>query len=140
MAINLPPAKYLVVDDDETMLTFLKRFLHQQDATAVLVARTGEEALLLAEAEQPDLIILDVQMPGANGLNVLRRLRESPKTAGIRVLFATGLSDFRPLCDELHANAVIYKPYSQRQLHEQIARLLLTDKLTHSPKSLACAA
>src|SRR5690606_18240616 len=68
--------KILVVDDDRELLPLISFALRQAGFLA-LEARTGEETLAAAQREKPDLIILDVNLPGIDGLEVCRRLRES---------------------------------------------------------------
>jgi len=78
----------LIVDDDSVGLKVLRQAF--VDRYRVLFATNGEDALVMAQREQPDLIILDVVMPGIDGYTVLRRLREMEQTAEIPVIFLTG--------------------------------------------------
>ena len=86
------PASVLVVDDEPTNISILAQLLtpHYQ----VLVANSGARALELANADaRPDLILLDVMMPGMSGFEVCEHLKSSPMTADIPVIFVTALSD-----------------------------------------------
>jgi CheY-like chemotaxis protein len=76
----------LCVDDSEPNLLLLERFLARHGGAGFVPARTGEEALELAAAARPDLILLDLQLPVLSGLEVLERLRADPATAGIPVV------------------------------------------------------
>ena len=78
----------LIVDDDPAGLKVLRQAF--VDRYRVLFATTGEDALVIAQRELPDLIILDVVMPGLDGYGVLRRLKDSEQTADIPVIFLTG--------------------------------------------------
>ncbi|MEZ5509862.1 MAG: two-component system response regulator [Gammaproteobacteria bacterium] len=85
------PARILVVDDEPTNLKVLKQIL--QDDYRLLFAKSGDEAIALAGREQPDLILLDVMMPGTTGFETCRRLKTESDTARIPVIFVTALKD-----------------------------------------------
>lgn len=85
------PARILVVDDEPTNLKVLKQIL--QDDYRLLFAKSGEEAITLAGREKPDLILLDVMMPGMTGFDACRQLKELPDTTRIPVVFVTALKD-----------------------------------------------
>ena len=113
---NTPPADnrptLLLVDDEPTNLQILRAIL-QQDYR-LLFARDGDKALTLALGEQPQLILLDVMMPGLTGLDVCRRLKADPTTAASPVIFVTALADADDEAEGFAAGAVDYisKPVS----------------------------
>jgi len=115
----------LVVDDSREVLDGLCNLL-RSDCSA-LIGFNGLEALALAASETPDLIVLDVAMPGMDGYEVLRRLKEDPATAAIPVVFLAtpgqGVSEARAL--ELGAIDFITKPYDaailRARIHNQLA-------------------
>lgn len=80
----------LIVDDEKSNLDVLNHILHN-DYT-VYVAKSGDMALKRAVADKPDLILLDVIMPGMSGFEVLEQLKADPQTRDIPVIFVTGLS------------------------------------------------
>jgi putative two-component system response regulator len=84
-------SKILVVDDEPTNLKVLKQIL--QEDYRLLFAKSGEEAIALAQREQPALILLDVMMPGMTGFDACRQLKAQPDTARIPVIFVTALKD-----------------------------------------------
>lgn len=102
----------LLVDDEPTNLQVLKQIL--QADYRLLFARDGEKALQLAQQEQPQLILLDVMMPGLSGLEVCRQLKAQPGTAAIPVIFVTALADESHEAEGFEAGAVDYvtKPVS----------------------------
>ena len=104
--------RLLLVDDEPTNLQVLKQIL--QADYRLLFARDGEKALQLAAQEQPQLILLDVMMPGLTGLEVCRRLKADPATVGIPVIFVTALADENHETEGFAAGAVDYvtKPVS----------------------------
>jgi DNA-binding response OmpR family regulator len=76
----------LVVDDEEGIVELMRDFL-EVDGFAVRAARDGAEALSVLSRERVDCVLLDVMMPGASGFEVCRRLRDTPETAGVPILF-----------------------------------------------------
>ena len=91
-AAVLSPSRILVVDDYPVSLKLLQKLF--ADEYQVQTAVDGPQALVLCQTEPlPDLILMDVLMPGMDGFEVVRRLREQPTTAQIPVIFVTGLND-----------------------------------------------
>ena len=88
----------LVVEDEESLKNVLCAKLRKEDFK-VLEAKNGQEGLVLALAEQPDLIFLDIVMPVMDGLTMVEKLREAEKETGghIPVIFLTNLSDEKTL-------------------------------------------
>src|SRR5437763_4130722 len=82
----------VLVADDEPAMRVLVRVNLQVEGVEVIEARDGAEALELATQERPDLVLLDVMMPGLDGWQVARRLAETPETSDIPVLFMTALA------------------------------------------------
>ena len=87
--LTLKGYKILVVDDEPDILTFLSTVLEDQGAT-VIQASDGEQALELALKEKPDLITLDLSMPGKNGGTSLRRSGRTRRSASSKVCIITG--------------------------------------------------
>ena len=102
----------LLVDDEPTNLRVLRTVL--QDQYRLLFAKSGEEALQLLQKEQPDLILLDVMMPGLTGFDVCERIKANPLTSSIPVIFVTALKDEMDETKGFEAGAVDYitKPIS----------------------------
>ena len=92
LAAVLPPSRILVVDDYPVSLKLLEELF--KDEYTVQTAVDGTTALALCQAEPlPDLVLMDVLMPGMDGFEVVRRLRDQPASAQIPVIFVTALSD-----------------------------------------------
>lgn len=108
------PAKILIVDDDRTLLRFLKEFL-EREGFNVLVADSGAKALKVFFAERPDLLLLDVMMPGMDGWEVCSRIRELANTPIILLTAKSSESDklrgFRLGIDDF-----VVKPFSLAEL------------------------
>ncbi|MEM6971445.1 MAG: response regulator transcription factor [Pseudomonadota bacterium] len=112
----------LLVDDSPETLLMLTDALEAAGET-VLVARDGETALQLIERIEPDLVLLDAIMPGLDGFETCRRLKQHPEMAGIPVIFMTGLSDSAHVVEGLQAGGVDYvtKPVDTDALIARIA-------------------
>lgn len=104
--------KILIVDDEPTNLQILRQILHED--YRLLFARNGEKALEIAADEQPNLILLDVMMPGMTGLEICRHLKSAAPTQAIPVIFVTALSEVEEESAGFAAGAVDYitKPVS----------------------------
>ncbi|WP_286785070.1 MULTISPECIES: HD-GYP domain-containing protein [Pseudomonas] len=102
----------LLVDDEATNLQVLRHIL--QDDYRLLFAKSGAKALELALTESPDLVLLDVMMPGMTGLEVCSALKAEPSTARIPVIFVTALADTDDEAKGFEVGAVDYitKPVS----------------------------
>lgn len=120
---DIPQSKHtvLVVDDEPINIQLLQRKL-EWDGITVLTATNGEACLETAKAEQPDLILLDVMMPGMDGFAVCSKLREEKRTKAIPVIFVTAHNSKKGKLEGLEAGAVDYitKPID---LDETIARV-----------------
>ena len=111
----------LLVDDNPTNLQVLYQTL-ETTGCKLLVAKNGETALSIAQKASPDLILLDIMMPGIDGFEVCRRLKADPETANIPVIFLSALTDTKDKVQGLQLGAVDYvsKPF---QPDEVIARV-----------------
>ena len=122
----MPIQKVLMVDDEPDIRKIGLLSLRSVGKLTALAASSGEEALALAAQEKPDLILLDVMMPGMTGPDVLARLRQSPETASIPVIFMTAkvqkaeVEGYRAL----GAAGVISKPFDPMLLSAQIRAIL----------------
>jgi DNA-binding response OmpR family regulator len=112
----------LLVDDEESIQTLLTYPL-QRDGYRVVQARDGEEALAKFEADDPDLVVLDVMLPRLDGLEVCRRLR-TRSTVPIIMLTARGEELDKVLGLELGADDYITKPFSIREFRSRVRALL----------------
>ena len=111
----------LVVDDDPNALDIVKTFLEAKGYT-VAIARDGSEALALLESVRPALVLLDVMMPGMDGWEVARVIKNHPTFGRTRVVMLTARSDFADKHEGLRAGAddYIVKPIQLRELGERV--------------------
>ena len=120
------PPTILLVDDDPNILTMLGKQLEHW-GYQVLTASSGEEGLARAQAEAPDLILLDIMMPKMRGREVCASLKAAPATAKIPVIFlsALGLPDHIRAGLELGAEDYLVKPFRLQELQKRIQVCLL---------------
>jgi two-component system alkaline phosphatase synthesis response regulator PhoP len=116
----------VLVCDDEPIVRILVRAALDREKYIMVVARDGNEALALARSEQPDLILLDVVMPGRSGPNVLDALRRDPGTATTPIVILTAWTQATDGAEMLRAGAdgFLTKPFSPHELASLIAELL----------------
>ena len=116
----------MLVCDDEPVVRILVRATLDRENYTVVVARDGHEALALARSERPDLIVLDVVMPGRSGHSVLDALRRDPATAEIPIIILTAWTQSAGGEAMLGAGANRYlaKPFSPHALASLVEELL----------------
>ncbi len=121
----LQPTRILVVDDERD-ITELLAYAFKQQGWHTLTAHDGPTAIEQARQRRPDLIVLDILMPGMDGFEVYRRLRQYPETASIPVLFLTARTEEvdQIVGLELGADDYIVKPISPRLLIARINAIL----------------
>jgi two-component system alkaline phosphatase synthesis response regulator PhoP len=119
--------KTILIADDEPNIVASLEFLMRKCDYEVCVARDGDEALQLAEAFRPDLVLLDVMMPRRSGFEVCRLLRENPALRPMRIvmLSARGRDAEVGKGLALGADAYVTKPFSTRELVAKVRELLL---------------
>ncbi len=107
----------LIVDDNSTNLSVLSQAL-KSASYKIRAVMDGESAITQVERQQPDLILLDVQMPGIDGFETCRRLKANPTTQHIPVIFTTALTDVDSKVKGLSLGAVDYitKPFEQEEI------------------------
>jgi two-component system, OmpR family, response regulator ResD len=116
------PPRILVVDDDTTVSEVVARYL-ERDGYAVETVADGRTALDRALAEPPDLVVLDLMLPGMDGLEVMRRLRERERVSVI-LLTAKGEHTDRIIGLRLGADDYVVKPFSPAELVARVDAVL----------------
>ena len=117
--------RILVVDDEPDVLELVVFHLEKENFK-VAVADTGDKALKLARAQVPSLLVLDLMLPGINGLEICRLLKQDPKTRGVPILMLTARAaeEDRVRGLELGAHDYVTKPFSPRELVLRVKNLL----------------
>jgi len=126
-------ASILVVDDEPRLVRFVRTEL-ESDGYRVLPANEGQAALRVLEREDVDLIILDIMLPGMDGFEVCRRVREF-STVPIVMLTAKGGEDDKVRGLELGADDYLTKPFGSRELIARVKAVLRRTKLPEAGKA-----
>jgi Fe-S oxidoreductase/CheY-like chemotaxis protein len=125
-AVGLQGRRILVVDDEEDVLTFLTTVLEDAGAE-VLTARDGDEAIAVASREKPDLMTLDLSMPGKDGVEAFCELRKTAGLEELPVCIVTGHPEFRKLIYDRPVpppEGYMTKPVDEDKLVSNIRRIL----------------
>jgi two-component system, OmpR family, alkaline phosphatase synthesis response regulator PhoP len=127
----------LVVDDEPRIVEIARDYLAQA-GFRVLTAGDGERALALARAERPSLIVLDLMLPGVDGLDVTRMLRRDPVVAAIPIIMLTARVEEadRLVGLELGADDYLTKPFSPRELVARVRAVLRRTEGSAAPASI----
>jgi two-component system phosphate regulon response regulator PhoB len=115
----------LIVDDEEDVLE-LVRYNLDKNGYKIETAKTGEEALTKARAKLPDMVILDLMLPGIDGLSVCKKLKGDSKTQNIPVIMLTAKGEEADIVTglELGADDYVTKPFSPKVLIARVRRIL----------------
>jgi len=121
--------RILVIDDDPDMVAFVRKSL-ELDGFRVESAGDGEAGIEIALADPPDIVLVDVMMPGTDGFEVVRRLQTRPATASTPIILMTGKVNVRDLVEGLEAGADDYvtKPFDIQELLARIKTVLRRSK------------
>lgn len=117
--------KVLIADDEPNIVTALE-FLLKRAGYDVRAAANGEEALALVESYAPDLVLIDIMMPGKSGYEVCQRMRERPEWNHIKIVMVTAKGREAEVSKGLSLGADLYvtKPFSTQDLIAAVDRLL----------------
>lgn len=117
--------KILVIEDNPVEIETIKTRLKQKQYQ-VLVARNGEEGIRLAQEEQPDMIFMDMILPGMHGLEATIKLKQNPETKDIPIVALTVMdsSEFVATCFKEGVSAFIKKPYNFTEIFEKTEKIL----------------
>ena len=120
--------KILIVDDSLTSRTINRILITKRAGYEVVSAQNGKEALKLVGSENPDLILMDVMMPGMDGLEVCRHLRKQEKTAAIPIVLLTFQIGDESVRDGFESGCTAYlkKPVQEAELLNTLHRYLGT--------------
>jgi two-component system, OmpR family, response regulator ResD len=113
----------LVVDDEPTIAEVVARYL-ERAGYSTAIAHDGDQALACAERRRPDLVVLDLMLPGVDGLEVMRRLRGRPTPPGVILLTAKGEESDRVIGLRLGADDYVVKPFSPAELVARVDAVL----------------
>jgi DNA-binding response OmpR family regulator len=117
--------KILIADDEPNILISLE-FLMKREGYQVLLARDGDEALAAIVRERPDLVLLDVMMPGKSGFDVCQAVRADESLAAVKIVMLTAKGRDTDVAkgNALGADAYVTKPFSTKELAARVRELL----------------
>ncbi|CUU05382.1 Response regulator receiver domain-containing protein [Candidatus Kryptobacter tengchongensis] len=121
--------KILIVDDDITVQRLLEFVLRRFDVD-VLIADNGDDAIDIIKEEKPDLIFLDVMMPGRNGIEVCREIRKEPELKGSYIVMLTAKGEEAEVKDMFDSGADEYvpKPFSPSEIAEIVKKVIYKEQ------------
>jgi len=127
------PEKTVLLVDDVRLFLNLEETFFRRTGCRILTAMSGEEALEIAKAEKPDIVLLDYVMPGIAGDEVCRRVKDDPNTKDTIVIMVTTKGDEKDtkLCRDAGCDDIVLKPINQRELLEKVARYLDIEYRVH---------
>ncbi|MCK5069478.1 MAG: response regulator, partial [Desulfocapsa sp.] len=134
---NPTPHTVLIVDDHPVNLQFLKTIL-ETEGYAVTTRDSSEDAYELIKSSSPDVILLDVMMPGMNGFTLCRKLKSDDEFSDIPIIFLTSLSQKEDIVEGFNAggNDYIIKPFNSQELLARVRNHLHLYDILHENKRL----
>ncbi len=125
---DIAKKKILIVDDEPTVIKLLSKLLNEH--YAVIKARNGEEAIKIAVALQPDLILMDLMMPKMDGYQCCHAIKSDPKTSMIPVIMLTAVHQSLnvKLGEIMGADGYLTKPFNTEELLDTIAEFVAGDQ------------
>lgn len=118
--------KILIIDDEEDFCFFVKKNLEAISNYEIIVANKGKKGIQIARKEKPDLILLDIMMPGIDGFEVLKRLKANEKTQDISVIMLTAKDEDESKIKALglYCDDYLVKPVEKLVLRAKIQKVL----------------
>lgn len=128
--------KILTIEDDPDILELIQ-FNLERNGFRAIGADNGEKGLKLAQSEAPALVILDIMLPGIDGLSVLKELRSKPETKNLKVIILTAKGEETDIVVglELGADDYMTKPFSPKELLARIKAVIRRDQASFEPQS-----
>ena len=123
--------KIIIADDEPSLRLLVRATLSANKMFELIEASDGNEALLKSQKELPDLLLLDVMMPGLSGFEVCERLKNDPKTKKIKIIMLTakGQQSDRDWALSVGTDYFLTKPFSPIELFNLIEKILSTKKI-----------
>ena len=121
---NQPDIQVLIIDDTATTQENLKKLLYfEKDIVAEWTAANGEKGIQMTVELQPDIVLLDVDMPGMDGITASQQIVEQAPTAQVILMFTRNETDYQQRCDRAGAKAYLVKPFNGGELVTAIRRV-----------------
>ena len=121
------PKKILLVDDNRTYVSYMALLLRKMGFTKTIIAENGIEVLKLLRLWRPDIVVMDVNMPGLGGIETLRHMKGTPETADIPVVLVSSSPDEKMYEETAALGCVglIKKPFTAETLHDMLQESLI---------------
>jgi len=127
MNAALTSLKALIVDDEPLARARLQRLLNEAGITRIAQAETADQAIQSCSACAPDVIFMDIEMPGTNGIQATKKIQQCCPDA--RVIFCTAYDEFAVKAFELEAQDYLLKPFSRERLQQALEKLPKPEKI-----------
>jgi len=123
--------KILIADDEPSLRLLVRATLSANKSLELIEAADGHEALSKSQIEMPDLLLLDVMMPGLSGFEVCERLKNDPKTKNIIIIMLTakGQQSDRDWAISVGTDYFLTKPFSPIELYNLVEKILSQNKI-----------
>ena len=137
MSIDSSVGRILVVEDDQDIAELIAHHLGKAGYASEVV-HAGDKVLSLVQDEQPSLIILDLMLPGQNGLDICRAIRANPRSSNVPIIIVTAKTEEtdRIIGLELGADDYVTKPFSPKELISRVGAVLRRANRTRTTNSL----
>lgn len=123
-------ADKVLVADGEPLMRDLLNLLVERDGYNVILASNGEDAIEIAQKENPLIILLDIKLPGLDSIEVCKRLKADKNTRSIPIILITGYADNRAKAIEAGADDLILKPFDMVELSARVKSIIRIRYLT----------
>ncbi len=123
----------ILVVEDQTDVAQLIEVVLQGEGHTVAIARDGAQGLMLARDWKPDLILMDIMLPGVDGGTLIARLRQEAETVNLPIIAMSASRTLRDRSEELEADALLAKPFDVDALLVQVQFLLSRDRGDDTP-------
>jgi CheY-like chemotaxis protein len=120
--------KTVLLCDDDTDILELCKYIFEQEGFEAKVFSKMKDALEEVITSPPDLILLDIWMPGMSGIEVARLLKQNPKTSHIPILLFSANSELDQIANEVNANGYIKKPFNTHELKSTLNQYLKSNE------------
>ena len=119
--------KILIIDDEESLRTLLQAVFNMDSRFSVSEAKDGDEAMAMINTDKPDIILLDVMMPGQSGFEVCQKIKKNEALCDIKIIMLTakGQDSDRDWAKSVGADHFLTKPFSPTELLEIVNQLEL---------------
>ncbi len=122
----MPAKKILIIDDEKNICAAIERILSLTGVYQSEIVTNSKEAIEKINSLKPDLVLMDIMMPGINGIQICKMLRENPLTATVPVIMVTAMVDDEHIVSAIQSGAddYIMKPFDPQELKDKVAETL----------------